>query len=183
MPFRFKKMEIPDVILIEPEVFGDERGFFMETYKDTDFAEFGIKKRFVQDNHSRSAAKGVLRGLHFQQRPMVQAKLVRVVRGSVFDVAVDIRKKSPTYGKWVSATLSAKNKAMLYIPEGFAHGFCTLEEGTEVVYKCTNVYSAEHDRGVRWDDPAINIAWPVKDPVLSGKDRALPLLAEADNDF
>ena len=159
MPFRFKRLEIQDVILVEPEVFGDERGFFMETYKDTDFAGFGIKEKFTQDNHSRSAAKGVLRGLHFQQRPVAQAKLVRVIKGSVFDVAVDIRKKSPTYGKWVSAVLSAENKSMLYIPEGFAHGFCTLEEDTEVVYKCTNVYSAEHDRGIRWDAPVRYLAY------------------------
>jgi dTDP-4-dehydrorhamnose 3,5-epimerase len=183
MPFKFKRLEIPDVILIEPAVFGDERGFFMETYKDKDFAEFGIKDQFVQDNHSRSDSEGVLRGLHFQRKPMAQAKLVRVIAGSIFDVAVDIRKKSPTYGTWVSAVLSAENKNLLYIPEGFAHGFCTLEKNTEIVYKCTSVFSAEHDSGIQWNDPAINMAWPVENPILSEKDTAWPVLAEANSDF
>lgn len=174
MSFNFKRLEIPGVILIEPRVLEDERGFFMETYKWTDFVEFGIKERFVQDNHSKSVAKGVLRGLHFQKKPMGQAKLVRAIAGSIFDVAVDIRKNSPTYGKWISAFLSAENKKMLFIPEGFAHGFCTLEENTEVIYKCTNVYSTEDERGLIWNDKDINIQWPIENPILSEKDSELP---------
>lgn len=136
MPFRFQRLEIPEVILVEPVLFCDERGFFMETYKFSDFSAFGIKERFVQDNHSRSI-KGVLRGLHYQNPPRAQGKLVRVIRGEVFDVAVDIRKGSPTYGRWVGVVLSEENKLMLYVPPGFAHGFCVLSEVTEVVYKCT----------------------------------------------
>ena len=183
MPFSFTQLEIPEVILIEPKAFGDQRGFFMETYKSTDFAEFGIDARFVQDNHSRSEANGVLRGLHYQKGPQAQAKLIRVISGSIFDVAVDIRRNSPTYGKWVSAVLSSANKKMLYIPVGFAHGFCTLEKGTEIIYKCTEVYSSEYDRGVIWSDKNINISWPINQPILSEKDKKLPSLEEADNEF
>ncbi|MCD6093867.1 MAG: dTDP-4-dehydrorhamnose 3,5-epimerase [Candidatus Omnitrophica bacterium] len=181
MSFTFKRLEIPDVILIEPRVLEDERGFFMETYKWTDFTKFGIKERFIQDNHSKSVAKGVLRGLHFQKEPMGQAKLVRVIAGSVFDVAVDIRRDSPTYGKWISVVLSAKNKKMLYIPEGFAHGFCTLEKDSEVIYKCSNIYSPEHERGIIWNDKDINIQWPIENPILSEKDSKLPLLDKIDS--
>ena len=173
MAFKFKKMQIPEVTLIEPPVFSDERGFFVETYKRDDFAERGIKEPFIQDNHSGSSRKGVVRGLHFQKAPAAQSKLVRVIRGRILDVAVDIRKASLTYGKWVSAELSAENRRMLYIPEGFAHGFCTLEDNTEVIYKCGAVYSPEHDRGVKWNDPAIGIDWPVKTPILSEKDGKL----------
>ncbi len=183
MPFNFKRLEIPGVILIEPTVLSDERGFFMEAYKYTDFAEFGIKERFVQDNHSKSVTKDVLRGLHFQKEPMEQAKLVRAIAGSIFDVAVDIRKNSPTYGKWISALLSAENKKMLYIPEGFAHGFCTLEDNTEVIYKCSDIYSAEYERGIIWNDKDINIQWPITNPVLSPKDQNWPFLKETDNNF
>lgn len=183
MPFQFKPLEIPEVILIEPRVIGDERGFFMETYKYKDFSEFGIKIRFVQENHSKSFVKGTIRGLHFQKKPKGQAKLMRTVVGSVFDVAVDIRKNSPTYGRWVSAVLSAENKAMLYIPVGFAHGFCTLEENTEVLYKCSSPYSPELDRGIIWNDKDIDIAWPVSNPVLSLRDKSWPSLKEADNNF
>ena len=178
MPFNFKKLEIPEVILIEPSVFSDDRGFFLETYKYEDFSENGIEERFIQDNHSKSVKKGVLRGLHFQTNPMAQSKLVRVIEGSIFDVAVDIRKDSATYGKWVGVTLSADNKNMLYVPRGFAHGFCTLEDNTEVIYKCTNVYSQEHDNGIIWNDENISIEWPCKDPILSDKDKKWPGLKE-----
>jgi len=183
MPFNFKKLEIPEVILIKPTVFTDERGFFAEMYKKSDFVDFGIKEEFVQENHSRSTAKGVLRGLHFQIPPKAQAKLVRVIFGSIFDVAVDIRKNSPTFGKWVSAVLSGENKDMLYVPEGFAHGFCTLEKNTEVIYKCTEIYSPGHDRGIIWNDPALAITWPVEKPVLSEKDKVWSLLKDAGDTF
>ncbi|MFC1549118.1 dTDP-4-dehydrorhamnose 3,5-epimerase [Candidatus Omnitrophota bacterium] len=174
MPFHFKKLEIPDVLLIGPKVFEDERGFFVETYKYTDFAESGLNERFVQDNHSRSIQGGTLRGLHYQGDPKAQAKLIRVVKGSIFDVAVDIRPGSDTYGKWVSATLSADSKEMMYIPKGFAHGFCTLEDDTEIIYKCSEAYSPEHDRGIIWNDPTIGINWPTSDPVLSERDKNWP---------
>jgi len=182
MPFSFKRLAIPDVVLIEPRVFPDERGFFMETYKYSDFAAFGIKERFVQDNHSRSK-RNVLRGLHYQKPPKAQGKLVRVVVGEIFDVAVDIRKGSPWYGKWVGMKLSAENKWMLYIPPGFAHGFCVLSDVAEVVYKATEEYSPEHDAGILWSDPEIGIRWPVKDPIVSLKDSRLPLLREIGDDF
>ncbi len=183
MPFAFKRLSIPEVVLIEPQVFSDSRGVFFETYKESDFLKFGINACFRQDNQSKSVSKGILRGLHFQKNPMAQAKLVRVVSGSIFDVAVDIRKGSATCKKWVSAVISAENKLLLFIPEGFAHGFCTLEDNTEVFYKCSNVYSGEFDCGIRWDDPEINIDWPVKNPVLSLKDSGLPLLKDLDTSF
>ncbi|MFH1846213.1 MAG: dTDP-4-dehydrorhamnose 3,5-epimerase [Candidatus Omnitrophota bacterium] len=183
MPFNFRRLEIPEVILIEPVVFHDERGFFAEIYSYGAFSDFGMKKPFVQENHSKSAAKGVLRGLHFQKDPMAQAKLIKVVSGSILDVALDIRRNSSTFGKWVSTVLSAENKNMLYIPEGFAHGFCTLEENVEVLYKCSQIYAPNYDRGILWNDPALGIDWPVKDPVLSEKDKNWPLLKAADNTF
>jgi len=192
MPFNFKRLAIPDVILIEPKAFPDERGFFMETYKYSEFATFGIKERFVQDNHSRSV-KGVLRGLHYQKPPRAQGKLVRVVVGEVFDVAVDIRsahgiaregnipraKGSPWYGKWVGEKLSAENKRMLYVPPGFAHGFCVLSEVADVLYKTTEEYAPEYDAGIIWNDPEIGIDWPIEHPIVSAKDAALPTLREA----
>jgi len=183
MPFQFTKLDIPQVILIKPKVFSDERGFFMETYKYGDFAEFGINEQFIQANHSKSGPKGVVRGLHFQKKPFEQAKLIRTIAGSIFDVAVDIRKKSPTYRKYVSIVLSAENREILYIPVGFAHGFCTLEKNTEIVYECSNVYSSEYDRGIIWDDKNINIQWPVEEAILSDKDQHWPTLREADNNF
>lgn len=183
MPFCFRSLEIPEIILVETEVFSDSRGFFMETYRKDFFREAGIEANFVQDNHSKSMQKGVLRGLHFQSKPLQQAKLIRVIAGSIFDVAVDIRKESLTYGRWVSAELSAEGKKMLYIPEGFAHGFCVLEENTEVVYKCTNIYSPMHYKGLRWNDTQINIDWPVKKPILSERDKNLPLLSEIKTEF
>lgn len=182
MAFRFERLAIPEVVLVEPKVSSDERGFFMETYKLSEFAALGIRKPFVQDNHSRSA-RGVLRGLHYQNPPRAQAKLVRVVVGEIFDVAVDIRKGSPTYGRWVAQTLSAENKRMLYIPEGFAHGFCALSDVAEVVYKVTEEYSREHEAGILWNDPDIGIAWPTKRPTVSPKDAQFPLLRDAVNHF
>jgi dTDP-4-dehydrorhamnose 3,5-epimerase len=182
MPFAFKELEIPGLVLIEPGVFEDGRGFFMETYKTPDFAAAGIKGDFVQENHSRSG-KGVLRGLHYQNPPFAQAKLVRVVRGEVFDVAADIRRGSPTCGKWVGVTLSEENKHIIYIPQGFAHGFCVLSEIAEVLYKTTGVYSAESEAGIIWNDADLNIEWPVKQPILSEKDRKLPSLRNADIRF
>jgi len=182
MTFRFEKLAIPDVVLIEAEVFPDERGFFMESYKYSEFTAFGIKDHFVQDNHSRSK-KGVLRGLHYQNPPKAQGKLVRVAVGEIFDVAVDMRKNSPSYGRWVGETLSADNKQMLYIPLGFAHGFCVLSEVAEVLYKTTEEYGPEYDAGIRWNDPEIGIQWPIKQPILSEKDAALPTLREAENGF
>lgn len=182
MDFHFKKLSIPDVILIEPEIFKDKRGFFMETYKYSDFAGFGIKEYFIQDNYSGSA-KGVLRGLHYQNHPKAQGKLLRCIKGKIFDVAVDIRKGSPTYGSWVGIELSEKNNLMLYIPPAFAHGFVVLSSFAEVIYKCTEEYSSEDERGILWNDPDIGIKWPVKRPILSEKDRGLPLLKDAYNNF
>ena len=182
MPFRFQRLQIPEVILIEPKVFPDERGFFMETYKWSEFASFGVTEHFVQDNHSRSV-KGILRGLHYQNPPKALGKLVRVVLGEVFDVAVDIRKGSASYGKWVGVKLSAENKRMLYIPPGFAHGFCVLSEAAEVLYKTTEEYSPEHEAGIIWNDPEIGIDWPVEKPIVSTKDAGLPSLREAENGF
>ncbi len=175
--FKFTKLEIPDVVLIEPTVFEDSRGFFMESYNYREFEAFGLKDNYVQDNHSRSS-KGVLRGLHYQLKERAQAKLIRVVRGEIFDVAVDIRKTSPYYGKWVAVNLSEENKKMLYIPEGFAHGFCVLSEVADVLYKTTNFYSLRHERGIIWNDPKIGIDWPIKEPILSKKDRSWPLLTK-----
>ena len=182
MPFNFKKLEIPDLILIEPVIFGDERGFFTETYRFSDFKTAGITYQFVQDNHSKSK-KNILRGLHYQLNPKVQGKLIRVVRGKVFDVAVDIRKNSPYYKKWVGVILSEENKNMFWIPPGFAHGFLVLEDDTEVFYKATAEYSQELDRGILWNDPAIGIRWSVENPIISEKDAKNPLLSNAENNF
>lgn len=171
---------IPDVLILEPQVFGDERGFFMETWQRRKFAEIGIDYDFVQDNHSRSV-KGTLRGLHYQiQQP--QGKLVRVTAGEVFDVAVDLRRSSPTFGKWVGEYLSADNNRMLWVSPGFAHGFYVTSEVAEFQYKCTDYYAPEHERTVRWDDESINVRWPVvvDVPLLSKKDREAPSLGEAD---
>lgn len=183
MPFNFQRLEIPDVIFVEPKVFGDERGFFLEIYKHSDFSQFGIIEHFVQDNYSSSTA-GVLRGLHYQKNPKAQGKLVRCLKGKIFDVAVDIRKGSPYYGRWVGKELSEEQGNMLYIPAGFAHGFLVLSDKADVLYKCTEEYSAQHDRGIIWNDPAISIQWPVNGrPILSAKDKMHPPLADADNNF
>lgn len=182
MPFTFQKLAIPEVVLIEPRVFADKRGFFLENYKYSEFAEFGIKDNFAQDNHSKSV-KGVLRGLHFQKLPKSQGKLVRCISGEIFDVAVDIRKGSPTFGKWVSAVLSDENKKMLYIPVGFAHGFCVTSAEAEISYKSSDEYAPETESAICWDDPTINIAWPTRSPIVSEKDDQNKSLADADNNF
>ena len=168
------------VKLITPKRFGDHRGHFSETYNAKTWADAGIDQVFVQDNQSFSAARGTIRALHIQLPPFAQAKLVRVLRGAIFDVAIDIRKGSPTYGHHVSFTLSAENRTQAIIPEGFLHGFCTLEPDTEVFYKVNNYYSVAHERGIRWTDPAIGIEWPVgaHEAILSDKDRIAPLLSE-----
>ncbi len=176
----FQPLDIPDVKLITPERFYDERGFFSEIYNKERTAALGIDAEFVQDNHSFSAAKGVVRGLHYQVSPHAQGKLVRVVRGAIFDVALDIRRSSPTHGRHVATVLSAENWAQIWIPVGFAHGFCTLEPNTEVLYKTTAYYAPECSRGIRWDDPALGIAWPVERQaaVLSDADRQLPFFTD-----
>ncbi|MDY0887150.1 dTDP-4-dehydrorhamnose 3,5-epimerase [Kosakonia sp. CFBP8986] len=170
------KTDIPDVLIFEPKVFGDERGFFFESFSQKLFEEaVGRKVEFVQDNHSKSA-KGVLRGLHYQLDPFAQGKLVRCAVGEVFDVAVDIRKSSPTFGKWVGVHLSAENKRQLWLPEGFAHGFLVLSETAEFLYKTTNYYAPAFDRGIKWDDPHLDISWPYAGELsLSEKDKAQPL--------
>ena len=171
-------LSIPDVLLIEPQVFGDERGFFFESFNQNKFEEVISKKiNFVQDNHSKSV-KGVLRGLHYQLPPKAQGKLVRVIHGEVFDVAVDIRKSSPTFGKWVGEILSSDNKKQMWIPEGFAHGFVTLSDTAEFLYKTTDFYSKEHEQAIRWNDETIGIKWPTDKPSLSVKDMAAKLLSE-----
>jgi dTDP-4-dehydrorhamnose 3,5-epimerase len=174
-------LALPEVLLIEPRVFADARGWFSESFNARGFAAAtGLDVQFVQDNHSRSA-RGVLRGLHYQLPPAAQGKLVRVVAGAVLDVAVDIRRSSPSFGRWVAETLSAGNSRQLYIPPGFAHGFVALEEGSELLYKTTAYYEPAADRSIRWDDPEIAIAWPAGlVPRLSDKDAAAPLLADAD---
>jgi dTDP-4-dehydrorhamnose 3,5-epimerase len=182
MPFQFHRLQIPDVILIEARHFTDDRGFFLETYKRSAFRDNGIPDAFVQDNHSRSA-HGVLRGLHYQIHPAAQGKLVRVLRGEVFDVAVDIRKGSPTFGQWVGVRLSEERFQMIYVPPGFAHGFCVLSERADLGYKVTAEYAAAQERGIVWNDPDIGIAWPVAEPVLSPKDAQLPPLKSADINF
>ncbi len=176
---RFTPTALPEVLLIEPRVFGDDRGFFLETWRADAFAVAGIPA-FVQDNHSRSA-RGVLRGMHWQ-RTRPQGKLVRVTAGAAFDVAVDLRRASPRFGQWAGYELSAANKRLLWVPPGFGHGFLTLLDGTDVLYKCTDYYAPEDERALAWDDPGVGIEWPLGDivPQLSAKDRAAPLLAHAD---
>lgn len=171
---------ISDVKIIEPKVFGDDRGFFMETWNAQAFADLGLKLDFVQDNHSRSA-RGVLRGLHYQLE-QTQGKLVRVTSGSVYDVAVDLRRSSASFGQWVGVKLSGENKRMLWVPPGFAHGFLTLEDGTEFLYKCTKLYAPEHERSLLWNDPALGIDWPLNGttPSLSAKDAAGTPLDQAE---
>ena len=184
MPFSFEPTTILDLLVIVPRVFGDQRGFFMETYKESDFVKNGITAKFVQDNHSAST-KGVLRGLHYQIEPASQGKLIRCVRGSIWDVAVDIRKGSPTFKKWFGIELSEENKKMLWIPPGFAHGFLVLSDYAEVVYKVSgSEYSPQHDRSIRWNDPDIGIKWPLKDElILSEKDAKAPFLKDAEINF
>ncbi len=175
----FKKLKISGLVLVEPDVFGDERGFFLESYHQKKFAEGGISVNFVQDNHSRSS-RGVLRGLHFQKAPFAQDKLVRVVRGEVFDVAVDLRPDSPTLGQWEAVVLSEENKKMFFIPQGFAHGFLALSEVVDFEYKVSNFYSPESEMGVIFNDPQFNIFWPLAEEelILSAKDKNWPLFSQ-----
>ncbi len=173
-----ERLKIREVVTIRPDRHEDERGFFSETYSRRALAAAGYDAEFVQDNHSLSVPQGTLRGLHFQAPPAAQAKLVRVVRGAILDVAVDIRVGSPSFGQHVRCELSDRNWNQLYVPEGFAHGFCTLEPDTEVIYKVTDYYAPEHDHGLLWSDPALGIDWPVSDPLLSEKDRSHPPLRE-----
>src|SRR3990170_7200739 len=182
MPFEFSRGEIPDVILIQPRLFRDGRGFFMETYKRSDFAAHGIAASFVQSNHSRSA-RGILRGLHYQKHPKAQGKLVCALSGEIFDVAVDLRRGSPTYGRWDGLVLSAENRKTIYIPPGFAHGFCVISDAAEMLYMTTEEYSPSHEAGIIWNDPDLAIGWPVADPQLSERDRNWPRLRDADNNF
>ncbi len=167
------KTGIPDLVIIKPKVFKDSRGYFFETYNKEVFKKYGLEQNFVQDNESKSG-KGVLRGLHFQKPPFTQGKLVRVIKGRVRDVAVDLRKSSPTYGKWESVELTEDNKWLFWIPPGFAHGFVTLEDDTIFSYKCTNVYNKALEGAIRWDDPDLNINWDIDNPSLSEKDKTAP---------
>ncbi|UCD63279.1 MAG: dTDP-4-dehydrorhamnose 3,5-epimerase [Candidatus Zixiibacteriota bacterium] len=171
------------VFIIEPRVIKDNRGFFMECYVRRHFERLGVSVEFIQDNHSLSVAKGTVRGMHYQLPPEDQAKLVRVVRGEILNVIVDIRIGSPTYRRWEGVVLSAENRKMLFIPTGFANGYCTLAANTEVCYKVDRYYAPELDRAFRWNDPEIGIEWPVSDPVLSDRDRRAPAFADADNNF
>lgn len=177
MPAVFERCYIEGLVIVKPRVFPDGRGFFLETYKKSEYAANGITEDFVQDNHSRSS-RGVLRGLHFQRAPYAQGKLVRVTRGRVWDVAVDIRPGSATYGKWYGVELSEENRTMFYIPAGFAHGFVTLEDDTEFMYKCTAEYNKESEGGLIWNDPDLAIGWPVTDVLVSEKDQVLPRMKE-----
>jgi dTDP-4-dehydrorhamnose 3,5-epimerase len=175
---KIRETNLPGVLLLEPKVISDERGFFMETYRaDVLLREAGIADAFMQDNHSRSA-RGVLRGLHYQE-PNAQGKLVRCTRGAIFDVAVDIRRGSPTFARWFGVELNDTNKLMLWVPPGFAHGFCALEDDSDLIYKCTSLYDRACDRSILWNDPEIGIEWPIKEPRLSGKDATAPRLADA----
>ncbi|MCM3786617.1 dTDP-4-dehydrorhamnose 3,5-epimerase [Neobacillus mesonae] len=173
-------LHLEGALLIEPKVYGDHRGFFMESYNKEVFERKGIHHTFIQDNHSLSAEAGVLRGLHYQLPPRAQTKLVRVIAGAIYDVIVDIRKNSPTFGQWAGFILSEDNKRQLLVPKGFAHGFCTLVPHTQVIYKVDEYYSPEHDRGILWNDSTLNIDWPVSQPVLSDKDEKHPLLVDAE---
>ncbi|HEU4939658.1 MAG TPA: dTDP-4-dehydrorhamnose 3,5-epimerase [Vicinamibacterales bacterium] len=177
MSLKFTPAALPGVTIIEPEIFADERGYLMETYKRSEFVAAGLAAEFVQENHSRSV-HGTLRGLHLQCEPKAQAKLVRVIEGAVFDVVADVRRGSPTFGQWVGVTLSAENRRLLFVPAGYAHGFCVTSAEAQVVYKMTAEYAPELERGVRWDDPVLGINWPVSSPRLSPRDSRWPALSE-----
>jgi dTDP-4-dehydrorhamnose 3,5-epimerase len=179
MSFEFIRKEIGDIILIKPKVFKDERGYFFETYRESDYKDFGIQEKFIQFNHSHSI-EGVLRGLHYQLPPSSQGKLIRCVRGQIFDVSVDIRKGSETFGKWVSLILSEQNRYICYIPPGFAHGYFTMSDKADVLYSVTAVYSPESERGIVWNDPTLNISWPDKHVIVSERDRCHPSFEEAE---
>lgn len=178
MPFEFKDTPLKGAKIIQPQIFGDARGFFVESYKKSEFSAAGISEEFIQDNHSFSL-KGILRGIHFQTEPHAQGKLVRVIKGAVWDVSVDLRQGSSTYGKWFGLELNEENGTMFYIPPGFGHGFLTLKDKTHLLYKCTAEYEPASDGGVRWDDPGLAIEWPLapgQKPLVSGKDENLPYL-------
>jgi len=177
MPITVKALSIPDVILIEPKVFPDNRGCFFELFRESDFHIADLPVHFPQDNFSFSK-KNVIRGLHYQRNPKAQGKLVMVIKGRIWDLAVDIRRKSPTFLKWISMDLNDENRFMLYIPPGFAHGFLALSEDVHLLYKCTNEYDPKLDAGIRWDDPDIGIVWPVNNPILSDKDARLPYIKQ-----
>ena len=177
MALNFNRTAIKEVVLITPKIFGDDRGFFTEVYKYSEFSDFGIKDRFVQINHSRSS-KGVLRGLHYQKNPKAHSKLVKCVQGEILDVAVDIRKGSPTLGNWFGMEVSAENKLQVWAPAGFARGFCVLSDFAEIQYKCTGVYNNKAESGILWNDPEIGIVWPINNPILSEKDEKARPLAE-----
>lgn len=176
-------LKLNGALLLEPTVHGDSRGFFMESYNEQVLQSHGVYYKFIQDNQSLSAEPGVIRGLHYQLTPRAQAKLVRVISGAIYDVIVDIRKDSSTFGQWVGVILSEHNKHQLLVPKGFAHGFCTLVPNTQVLYKVDEYYSPENDRGILWDDPDLGIDWPTSNPILSEKDRKLPQLKNAENPF
>ena len=180
---RIVESRLKGVKLIEPKAFGDNRGFFMESYNEKLFREYGITDNFIQDNHSLSKEAGVLRGMHYQLSPKGQTKLIRAATGAIYDVVVDMRKGSPTYGEWEGYILSEHNKRQLLVPKGFAHGFCTITENVNVLYKVDEYYSPEHDRGIAWDDEALAIDWPVTNPILSEKDGKHPKLKDAENNF
>lgn len=182
MPFTFEKTSLEGVLLIKPQVFYDDRGYFFESYKKSEFAKAGIECEFGQENNSKSA-RGVVRGLHYQKTPHAQAKLVRVLKGAILDVVVDIRKGSPDYGKWIKVELSEENRRMIFVPRGFAHGFVALSEFAELQYKVDNEYCKASEGGIIWNDPTLSVDWGMTDPILSAKDAVLPLLAEADNNF
>ncbi|TSB48480.1 dTDP-4-dehydrorhamnose 3,5-epimerase [Alkalicoccobacillus porphyridii] len=173
-----KELELEGVKLIKPTVFQDNRGFFTESYQRDAWLDAGITIDFIQDNHSLSCETGVIRGLHFQVGEAAQTKLVRVIAGAIFDVVVDIRKESPTFKKWISVVLKAGDHNQLLVPKGFAHGFCTLQPNTEVLYKVDQLYNRDKERGIYWADPSLNITWPLENPVLSGKDEQLPILED-----
>ena len=179
----FIKTKIDGVVIVEPKVFGDHRGFFMESYSKREFEKAGLFYDFVQDNHSSSTVKGTLRGIHFQRGDKAQAKLVRCARGAVLDVAVDLRSTSPTYKQWVAVELSEENKRQLLIPRRMGHGFVTLTEEVDFLYRVDNFYAPEHEGGIRWDDPELKIEWGVENPVLSAKDQISPFLKDAVTDF
>lgn len=174
----FIETELKDVYIVRPKVFGDHRGWFYESWTERDFENAGLNYRFVQDNQSFSAKKGTLRGLHFQRGEYSQAKLVRCVRGSILDVAVDLRHDSPTFNKWIKVELSAENRDMLMIPRGFAHGFVTLTDDVEFIYRCDNYYAPAYEASIRFDDPELNIDWGITDPILAEKDKAAPFMKE-----
>ncbi len=180
---KFTETQIKGAWIIEPIVHGDNRGFFLESYSSKEMADHGLPTDYVQDNHARSLEKGVLRGLHFQKPPYAQSKLVRVVRGAVYDVVVDLRKDSPTFGTSFGITLSEENKTMLFVPKGFAHGYCTLTNDTEFLYKVDQYYTPSHDAGIFYNDGDLSISWPATQPVLSKKDAALPKLKDIQSPF